>query len=121
MFADNEQCSKTVSHLSSRLPLSVSDSAGSSELPSVPRLPTRSSGAKRVPRQRALSRDAIADAALRIVDTEGLDALTMRAVGQALGTGAASLYAHVASKDELLELVIERVIGEVPDLPEPDA
>jgi AcrR family transcriptional regulator len=43
----------------------------------------------------------------------------MRTVAHSLGTGAASLYAHVSSKEELLELVIERVIGEVklPDKP----
>jgi AcrR family transcriptional regulator len=67
-----------------------------------------------------LSREAIAAAALAIVDRDGLDALTMRTVAQYLGTGAASLYAHVASKEDLLELVVERVIGEV-ELPgEPD-
>lgn len=86
----------------------------STDLPPVPRLPTRaSSTARRAPRERALSREAIAQAALRIVDAEGLDAMTMRRVGQELGTGAASLYAHVAGKEELLELVIDRVIGEV--------
>jgi AcrR family transcriptional regulator len=44
----------------------------------------------------------------------------MRTVAHSLGTGAASLYAHVASKDDLLELVIERVIGEVRTPGEPD-
>jgi AcrR family transcriptional regulator len=48
------------------------------------------------------------------VDRDGLDALTMRTVAHYMGRGAASLYAHVASKEELLELVVERVIGEVP-------
>lgn len=86
----------------------------SADLPPVPRLPTRASGAvRRAPRERALSREAIAAAAVRIVDAEGLDAMTMRRVAQELGTGAASLYAHVAGKEELLELVIDRVIGEV--------
>lgn len=61
------------------------------------------------------------DAALAIVDRDGLDALTMRAVAQALGTGAASLYARVGSKDELLDMLVERVLGEVqlPDAPDP--
>jgi AcrR family transcriptional regulator len=78
-------------------------------------LPSRSGPAgRRSPRQRTLSREAIAAAALEIVDRDGLDALTMRAVADALATGAASLYAHVASKEELLELVVERVIGEIP-------
>ena len=91
-----------------------------SELPPVPRLPTRQRQVRHGPRQRALSREAIATAALEIVDREGLDALTMRTVAHSLGTGAASLYAHVASKEELLELVIERAIGEVMTPREPD-
>jgi AcrR family transcriptional regulator len=71
-------------------------------------------------RERGLSREAIAAAALEIVDREGLDAMTMRTVAHSLGTGAASLYAHVASKEELLELIIDRVIGEVQLPGEPD-
>lgn len=85
----------------------------STELPPVPRLPTRAAEPKRrAPRERALSREAIASAALEVVDSEGLDAVTMRRVAQKLGTGAASLYAHVAGKEELLELLVDRVIGE---------
>jgi AcrR family transcriptional regulator len=56
----------------------------------------------------------VLDAALRIVDREGLDGLSMRRVAQELGTGAASLYAYVSSKEELLELLLDRVLGEVP-------
>ena len=93
----------------------------SSELPPVPRLPSRAATAKkRVPRVRSLSREAIAAAGLQIVDTEGLDAMTMRRVAEVLDTGAASLYAHVANKEELLELVVEQVIGEVVVPSEPD-
>jgi AcrR family transcriptional regulator len=93
----------------------------SPELPEPPRLPSRGADrGRRAPRQRALSRDAIVDAALAIVDSEGLDALTMRTVAAALGTGAASLYAYVSSKDELIELVVERVIGEVRFADRPD-
>jgi AcrR family transcriptional regulator len=43
----------------------------------------------------------------------------MRGVAHQLGTGAASLYAHVSDKDELLELVFDELVGRVP-LPEPD-
>lgn len=65
----------------------------------------------------ALSRDQIVDAAIRVLDTEGLDALSMRRLGQELGSGATSLYWHIRNKDELLDLVLDRVIGEViPDL-----
>lgn len=69
---------------------------------------------RRVRAERVLSRESIVAAALRIIDTEGIDAVTMRRVGQELGTGGASLYAHIDGKDELLELVYDEVAGEVP-------
>ena len=78
---------------------------------------------KAAPRQRParapLSREAIVDAALRVLDREGSAGLSMRRVADELGTGPASLYWHVASKDALVDLIIDRVAGEVP-LPEPD-
>ncbi|HEV3171382.1 MAG TPA: TetR/AcrR family transcriptional regulator [Actinocrinis sp.] len=63
----------------------------------------------------ALSREAIVEAALRIVDTEGLDAVSMRRIAQEFGTGAASLYAYVANKDELFDLVVDAVMAEIAD------
>lgn len=69
--------------------------------------------------RRALSRQTIVAAARKILQAEGIDALSMRRVAADLGTGAASLYAHVANKDELLELLLDEVVGEIP-LPEPD-
>jgi len=69
--------------------------------------------------RRSLSREAIVAAALTVLRAEGIDALSMRRVAAVLGTGAASLYAHVAHKDELLELLLDEVIADVP-LPEPD-
>jgi AcrR family transcriptional regulator len=71
-----------------------------------------------------LSREAIVEAAVRIVDAEGIDALSMRRVAQEFGTGAASLYAYVANKDELMELLVDWVMGQVVDRwdgPEPTA
>ena len=67
-----------------------------------------------------LSREAIVDAALKIIDEQGYSALSMRAVAQALGTGPASLYAHVANKEQLVDLVMDRVYGEF-EVPEPGA
>ncbi|GAA1951694.1 TetR/AcrR family transcriptional regulator [Amycolatopsis minnesotensis] len=61
----------------------------------------------------------ITDAALEVVATEGYDALTMRSVAGALGTGPASLYAHVVNKADLDELLIGRLCSELV-LPEPD-
>ena len=66
-----------------------------------------------------LSQEGIVEAALRVLETDGYDALSMRRVASELDTGAASLYAHVANKDELLKLVIDRVFGSV-ELPAPD-
>ncbi len=78
--------------------------------------------AKAVERERpsrvTLSRDQIVDAAIRVMDEEGLDALSMRRLGQELNSGATSLYWHIKNKDELLDLVLDQVIGEVvPDMP----
>jgi AcrR family transcriptional regulator len=75
-------------------------------------------GPAREPRRRPLSADAIVEAALTVIDAEGFDALTMRRVAQELGTGGASLYAHVENKDTLIDLVMDRVIGEL-DVPWP--
>ncbi|GAB3062748.1 TetR family transcriptional regulator ActII [Intrasporangium mesophilum] len=60
-----------------------------------------------------ISLERIVDEALRIIDVEGTDGVTMRRVAAELGTGPASLYAYVESRDELLRLVHDRVIAEV--------
>jgi len=49
---------------------------------------------------------------MALLDAEGLDALSMRRLGGRLNAGATSLYWHVATKDELLELVLDEVYGE---------
>lgn len=69
--------------------------------------------------RRSLSRQAIVEAALGVLRTDGIDGLSMRRVASELGTGPASLYAHVAHKEELLELVYDEVAAEIP-VPEPD-
>ena len=79
------------------------------------RLPDRPARRRREP----ISRDGIVEAALRLLGRDGLDALSMRRVADELGTGAASLYWHVGSKDGLLDLVFDRVIGEQ-QIPDPD-
>jgi AcrR family transcriptional regulator len=70
-------------------------------------------------RREPITREAIVETALRILDEDGLDQLSMRRVAEELGTGAASLYWHVGSKDGLLDLVLDRVIGEL-EVPDPD-
>lgn len=63
--------------------------------------------------QPTLSRDQIVDAALALLDTDGLEGLSMRRLGARLNAGATSIYWHVANKDELLELALDRIIAEV--------
>jgi AcrR family transcriptional regulator len=85
---------------------------------SIPEPPWRAAKPRRAPRV-TLDRDSIVDAALTVLDREGLDGLTMRRIADELGTGAGALYWHVGSKEELLHLVIDRIGREV-ELPEPD-
>jgi DNA-binding transcriptional regulator YhcF (GntR family) len=61
-----------------------------------------------------LGRPVIVRAAIGIADAEGIDALSMRRVAAALGTGVMSLYRHVPGKDELLLLMRDAVFGETP-------
>jgi len=68
-----------------------------------------------------ITREAIVEAALHLLGSDGLDELSMRRLADELDSGPASLYWHVGSKDGLLELLFDRVIGEVEmPAPEPD-
>lgn len=71
--------------------------------------------------QPVLSREQIVSAALELLDADGVDALSMRKLGTRLSAGATSMYSHVANKDELVELVVDEVYGEVrvPDSGDP--
>jgi len=77
------------------------------------------SSAQQPPRKAPITVGRITDAALKIVGTEGYDALTMRSVAGVLGTGPASLYAHVVNKADIDELIIGRLCTQLV-LPEPD-
>jgi AcrR family transcriptional regulator len=54
-----------------------------------------------------------------LADESGLDAISMRKVGERLGVEAMSLYNHVANKDDMLDGLVEAVIAEI-DIPSPD-
>ena len=92
-------------------------SGGEPRVPPPPwqRLPDRHSRRRRDP----ISRESIVNAAIELLDREGLAALSMRRLAEELGTGAASLYWHVGSKDGLLDLVLDQIIGEG-QIPDPD-
>ncbi|WP_162942201.1 TetR/AcrR family transcriptional regulator [Desertimonas flava] len=68
-------------------------------------------------RKPRFSRDDIAAAALRIADTEGFEALSMRRLATELGSGTMTLYHYVRTKDELLALLHDAVMAEllIPD------
>ncbi|MFJ6770080.1 TetR/AcrR family transcriptional regulator [Kitasatospora sp. NPDC091257] len=65
------------------------------------------------PRTPLLSRERIVAAALRLIDDEGLDALSTRRLATELSVSGPSLYNHFATKDDLLDAVVDSVIGEV--------
>jgi AcrR family transcriptional regulator len=60
-----------------------------------------------------LSRERIVRAAIDIADAEGLAAVSLRKVGAALEAGPMRLYGYVSAKDELLELMVDAVYGEM--------
>ncbi|MGY1651791.1 TetR/AcrR family transcriptional regulator [Geodermatophilus sp. SYSU D01119] len=72
-----------------------------------------------------LTRERVLRAAVELADTSGLDAVSMRALAQVLGVVPMALYKHVANKDELLDGMVDVVIGEFeapdPALAWPDA
>lgn len=70
-------------------------------------------------RSTALTREQVLTAALQIIDEGGVDALTMRRLGQALNRNPMGIYRHAADKEALLDGIAENVISElvVPRLP----
>lgn len=63
-----------------------------------------------------LTRERIAATALELTDTDGLDGLSMRKLGSALGVEAMSLYHYVENKEDLLNAIVDKLYGEI-DLP----
>lgn len=80
--------------------------------------PAASSG-RPATRRRPLSRDRVLRAAVRLADEGGLDAVSMRRLGQALRVEAMSLYRHVAGKDDILDGMADLVTGDF-DVPSAD-
>lgn len=68
---------------------------------------------KKPVRRAPLSRDRVLRAALDMADEGGLEALSMRSLAQSLKVEAMSLYNHVANKEEILDGLVELVVGEI--------
>jgi AcrR family transcriptional regulator len=66
-----------------------------------------------------LNRDRVLRTAIELADSNGIEALTMRKLGEVLGVEAMSLYNHVANKGDLLNGMVDAVFGEI-ELPSHD-
>ena len=75
-------------------------------------------GAQPRQRDRGLSRDEIVGAAIAVADAEGPDAVSMRRLARELRAGAMSLYWHISSKEELIDLMVDAIEAEM-RVPEP--
>src|SRR5205823_9740391 len=60
-----------------------------------------------------LSRDLVLRAAIQIADQSGIEALTMRNLAQQLGVEAMTVYYYVAKKDDIVNGILELVVGEI--------
>ncbi|HET8894587.1 MAG TPA: TetR/AcrR family transcriptional regulator [Gaiellaceae bacterium] len=64
-------------------------------------------------RRAALTRERVLKAAIRLADERGIESITMRQLGKALGVEAMSLYNHVANKDDLLDGMVDLILNEI--------
>ena len=69
-------------------------------------------------RREPLTKERVLRAAVELADRGGIDALSMRKLGQELGVEAMALYRHVRNKDDILDGAIDAVVGEI-ELPAP--
>jgi len=60
-----------------------------------------------------LTRDSVVDAAVALVESEGLDALSMRALSDKLGVAVTSIYWHVGNKEALLDALVDRMCASI--------
>ena len=74
---------------------------------------------RQAPRRAGLNRDRVLRAAVTLADESGIDAVSMRNLAQELGVVPMALYKHVANKDELIDGMVDVVVGEI-DPPVPD-
>jgi AcrR family transcriptional regulator len=85
------------------------------EMPSgpAPEPPWRSTPRRHGTPRPQLSREVVVEAALQVLDAEGGEALTMRRVADQIGVSASSLYGYVSNKEELVQLVLDRIFQEI--------
>ncbi len=74
--------------------------------PASPTAPSRSTG--------TLSRERVLATAIELADAEGIEALSMRRLGAALGVDPMAIYRHVRDKDDLLDGIVDMIVARVP-------
>jgi AcrR family transcriptional regulator len=79
-------------------------------------MPVTTRTARRPRGREPLTRERVLDTALRLADQGGLESLSMRKLGQALGVEAMALYYHFANKERVLDGIVDLVFGEI-DVP----
>ena len=77
------------------------------------RKPNQSTQSIEEPRRIRLSRDRVLSAAVALADEIGIDALSMRRLAEELGVVPMALYKHIASKEELLDGMVDIVVAEI--------
>jgi AcrR family transcriptional regulator len=70
---------------------------------------------RRARRQQRLTQQRIVEAALALIDEQGMAAVTMRTLAARLHVEAMSLYKHVANRDKLFDAIVDRIVGELAD------
>jgi AcrR family transcriptional regulator len=64
----------------------------------------------------SLSQETVVEAAIRLVEDDDLDALTMRRLAAELGTAVTSIYWHVGNRDALLDLMVDKLLADMRDV-----
>jgi AcrR family transcriptional regulator len=64
-------------------------------------------------RRAPLTRDRVLRTAIELADRDGIEALSMRRLGQELGVDAMALYRHIQNKDDLLDGIVEMIVGQI--------
>jgi AcrR family transcriptional regulator len=73
------------------------------------------------PARQALTLDLILETGLRVIDAEGIDALSIRRLGDELQYSPMLIYRHVRDKDDLLDQIVTLALGSLPPPPDPEA
>lgn len=71
---------------------------------------------QRAAREPGVSRETVVDTAIRIVEENDLEALTMRRLAAELGTAVTSIYWHVGNRDALVDLMVDKLLADMRDV-----